>query len=233
MPVWNKDVKCKYMYISYVKVYLPIKRNGVFSGWSTALRITQLFPGNIISRGLIWCCLISLRIPITKIRPYYDCVIFIMGIPTPGKTVFKMRVHWSYCSLVLSQWNGMDLLNHSYTVEPPDNTVIITWFQLPSINDKELDKILFKQIGIYSNEFYSKWNLDHYCNFQCLTLNMQGPSYLGLTVPLSWLLMTWLLASPGHQQPWYWLPKLGSSLSSMRKVFNYLCHVNVEEWHKM
>ena len=35
------------------------------------------------------------------------------------------------------------------------------------------------------------------------TLNVRGPSYLGLTRSISWLLMPWLLASPGHQQPWY------------------------------
>ena len=33
-----------------------------------------------------------------------------------------------------------------------------------------------------------------------LTLNMRRPSYLGLTRSISWLLMAWLLASPGHQQ---------------------------------
>ena len=37
-----------------------------------------------------------------------------------------------------------------------------------------------------------------------LTLNVRGPSYLGLTRSISWLLMPWLLTSPGHQQPWYW-----------------------------
>ena len=36
-----------------------------------------------------------------------------------------------------------------------------------------------------------------------LTLNVRGPSYLGLTRSISWLLMPWLLTSPGHQQPWY------------------------------
>ena len=30
----------------------------------------------------------------------------------------------------------------------------------------------------------------------------QGPAYS--TLSISWLLMSWLLASPGHQQPWYW-----------------------------
>ena len=35
-----------------------------------------------------------------------------------------------------------------------------------------------------------------------LTLNVRRPSYLGLTRSISWLLMPWLLTSPGHQQPW-------------------------------
>ena len=42
--------------------------------------------------------------------------------------------------------------------------------------------------------------------------------------------MPWLLASPGQQHPWYWL---GMFFSYMGKDFNHLCHVNVEEWHKM
>ena len=44
---------------------------------------------------------------------------------------------------------------------------------------------------------------------KALTLNMLGPSYLGLTMSISWLLMPLLLTSPGHQQLWYWLCKLG------------------------
>ena len=66
-----------------------------------------------------------------------------------------------------------------------------------------------------------------------LTLNVRGPSYLGLTRSISWLLMPWLLTSPGHQQPWYWLCKIGRFLSYLRKDFNYLRHMNVEIWHKM
>ena len=66
-----------------------------------------------------------------------------------------------------------------------------------------------------------------------LTLNVRGRSYLGLTRSISWLLMHWLLTSPGHQQPRYWLYRLCRSLSYLRKDFKYLCHINVEEWHKM
>ena len=63
-----------------------------------------------------------------------------------------------------------------------------------------------------------------------LTLNVRGPNYLGLTRSISWLLMPWLLTSPGHQQPWYWLYRICRFLSYLRKNFKYLCHINVEEW---
>ena len=65
------------------------------------------------------------------------------------------------------------------------------------------------------------------------TLNVREPSLLGSTRSISWLLMSRHLASPGHQQLWYWLCRIGKSLSYLRKDFNYLCHINVEEWHKM
>ena len=45
-----------------------------------------------------------------------------------------------------------------------------------------------------------------------LSLNVWAPSYLGLTRSISWLLMPWLLASPGHQRPWYRLFKIGPCL---------------------
>ena len=46
-----------------------------------------------------------------------------------------------------------------------------------------------------------------------LTLNVRGPSHFGLTRSISWLLMPWLLTSPGHQQPWYWLFQICRSWS--------------------
>ena len=56
--------------------------------------------------------------------------------------------------------------------------------------------------------------------------------YFGSTRSITWLLMPWLLTSPGHQQPWYWLCKMGRSFSSKRKNFNYLLHLIVEKWSK-
>ena len=44
--------------------------------------------------------------------------------------------------------------------------------------------------------------------------------------------MPWLLASPGHQQPWYWLCRIDRSLSYSRRNVNYLCLLSVEEWKK-
>ena len=39
--------------------------------------------------------------------------------------------------------------------------------------------------------------------------------------------------APGHQQPWYWLCRIGRSLSYSGRNFNYRCLISVKEWHKM
>ena len=50
------------------------------------------------------------------------------------------------------------------------------------------------------------------------------PNYSGSSWLISWLLMSWFLASPGYQCPWYWLCRIGKFLSYKRKDFNYqLC----------
>ena len=72
-----------------------------------------------------------------------------------------------------------------------------------------------------------------YIIFQWFTLNVWGLSYLSLIRSISWLLMPWLLTWPGHQQPWYWLYRICRSFSYLRNDFEYLCQINVEEWHKM
>ena len=59
-----------------------------------------------------------------------------------------------------------------------------------------------KMIVIVHVVFYGYSNLSNCLStYVLLTLNVQGPSYLGLTRSIPWLLMPWLLASPGHQQP--------------------------------
>ena len=67
-----------------------------------------------------------------------------------------------------------------------------------------------------------------FCGYEYSTLNVRGPSYLSLTRSVSRLLMPWLLTSPGHQRPWYWLCRICRSWSYLRKDLKYLCHINVE-----
>ena len=52
--------------------------------------------------------------------------------------------------------------------------------------------------------------------------------YSERTRSIPWLLMPWLLASPGHQHPRYWLSRTNKSLSSMKKdfIFNQLPREN-------
>ena len=76
------------------------------------------------------------------------------------------------------------------------------------------------------------WRPWHSYDF-IITLNVWGPSFLSLTWSISWLLMPWLLSSPGHQQPWYWTCWIGWPFSYLKTDFNHLCYANVEEWHKM
>ena len=67
--------------------------------------------------------------------------------------------------------------------------------------------------------------------FPCvLTRWMLGPGYLARTRSIPCLLMSWLLASPGHQQTWHWLDWIHRSLSSMRKVVNDLHQHNLRYW---
>ena len=95
-------------------------------------------------------------------------------------------------------------------------------------NESRCYNVTLSLIG-WAHTQNDSWAL--YCQY--LILNVRGPSYLGLTKSISWLLMPWLLTSPAHQQPWYWLCRIGRFLSYLRKDFNYLCHINVEKWHKI
>ena len=94
----------------------------------------------------------------------------------------------------------------------------------------EIHTFSFKKMHLKMSS--GKWR--PFClGLNVLTLNMRGPSYLGLTRSISWLLMPWLLTSPGHQQPWYWLCKICKSWSYLRKdfkggLFDNMYHL----WHR-
>ena len=55
-----------------------------------------------------------------------------------------------------------------------------------------------------------------------LTLLMLKLEYFGQTRAKLWLLIPWFLASPEHQQPWYWLCRITRSVSSIRKNLNHM-----------
>ena len=57
--------------------------------------------------------------------------------------------------------------------------------------------------------------------------------YYEITSSTLWQLMPWSLASPGNQQPWYWICRINKCLSSTRTDFNYLCLQCVEKWQIM
>ena len=103
-----------------------------------------------------------------------------------------------------------------------------------SLRNGEILCFVKNSLRLHSLIMYDSDGLVLYCSISCaLTRNLRGPIYLGLIGSISWLLMPWLLTSPEHQQPWYWLCRIGRFLSYLRKDFNYLRHTNVEKWHKM
>ena len=113
------------------------------------------------------------------------------------------------------------------------NLLVQQWYFLIFYKDKE-------ELICQSNSISAGLGHRSGVNFEdCISnyifqgLNVLGLSHLGLTRSISWLLMPWLLSSPGHQQPWYWLCRIGRFLSYLRKDFNYLRRINVEKWHKM
>ena len=132
--------------------------------------------------------------------------------------------YWPFVRVI--QWSPVNSPHKGQWCAALMFSFIFAWINVPSV----LRGPQRTYHGLWVPDIHEKVN-----DFESLikTLNVRGPSCLGLTWSISWLLMTWLLASPGHQQPWYWLCRIGRSLSYLSKDFNYLCHANVEEWHKM
>ena len=75
-----------------------------------------------------------------------------------------------------------------------------------------------KKTGDWPDKIFQEMQLELWAKCGCSKLK---PEYSGQTGLIPWLLMPWLLASPGHQQPWCWLYKISGSLSYPRKDFNY------------
>ena len=117
---------------------------------------------------------------------------------------FSVKTHWSQL-MHICQWSGSSLdqimARHLFSdplvifcqMDPGEQTSEKIWIKR---NDFRTKKSNFKILS-------AKWQwfcLNHFVSgLNLLTFNVQGPSYLGLTRSISWLLMAWLLTSPGHQ----------------------------------
>ena len=110
------------------------------------------------------------------------------------------------------------------------STNIEAWAKWLTFCRQHFQMYVLQWKSFYLNSNYNKLYQKDQLTF---TLNVRGQSYLGLTGSISWLLMPWRRKEPGHQQPWHWLCRVGRSFSYLRKDFNNLCHINVEEWNKM
>ena len=66
--------------------------------------------------------------------------------------------------------------------------------------------------------------------YKRLTLLVLKPECYWTTRSIPWLLMPWLLASPGHQHPWHCWYRIKGSLCSTMKDFKHLCPLSDEEW---
>ena len=51
-----------------------------------------------------------------------------------------------------------------------------------------------------------------------------------ITRSIPWLLMPWLLASPGHKHTLYWICRIKGFLCSVRMTFKYQCHLRIEKY---
>ena len=145
-----------------------------------------------------------------------------MEIPVPGKVVFILKQEPFCCGYTDT------VLHFMGSVQECSDSIANALQLLQSCTESSTSSIFSQHTRYVHHIAHSQvWDTG-----RVLTLNVQGPSKLVLTRSISCLLMPWLLASPGHQQPWYWLCRIGRSLSYSRRNFNYLCLISVEEWQK-
>ena len=151
-----------------------------------------------------------------------------------GKLFHFTIMSYTFSRTRISKWN---VLHNNWSIM---SIWLVLWrHQAIAWNDDDLSLIGKEQTSmkfewkceIFSSDAFGRSSVRG--TLFCSALNVRGPSKLGLTRSISWLLMPWLLTSPGHQQPWYWLYRICRSLSYLKKNFKYLCHINVEKWHKM
>ena len=79
------------------------------------------------------------------------------------------------------------------------------WYHLEAFSIQDMTTSL-KHPGILKWCYKMKWQAENFKIY--LALLITKPKYSRLTASRPWLLLPWLLVSPGHQQPWYWLCRI-------------------------
>ena len=113
--------------------------------------------------------------------------------------MFPKKLKWNY--------------NKSFT------TSILSIFIQITLLHGNIKYVIFKYISVIDIfTIYCLFLITTYMGtlLSLVTSQLTPMSYLCLIRLISWLLMPWLLMSPGHQQPWYWLYSICRSLSYLR-----------------
>ena len=154
----------------------------------------------------------------------YQIILFGRGILAYiGVTIIVVLLSKHRCQLY-SYWHFWPIYASDFTKQHRCRSILVqvmaccrtAWSKLPELMSSYHQRCSVTFTRGKSHERCS-WISSMACFRRLhLILNVRGPSYLGLTSSISWLLMPWLLTSPGHQQPWYWLCSICMSWSYMR-----------------
>ena len=129
---------------------------------------------------------------------------------TAALNMFLLRKHPARCFLNINTHHAAVFLS----------LFAKCWFFDGEISSESITNclLIIQRLELPNDIFPSMWNhFEIITKSRLLTLNVRGPSSLGLTRSIPWLLMPWLLTSPGQQQPWYWLCRICRSWSYVRK----------------
>ena len=175
------------------------------------------------------CCEIDLKwVPQNPNWWLVDFAFGIGSVPSGNKSLPKAGCRsMSPYGISISQWGTILMVScqkgpthHAYT------------WQIGPFWQHTLD-IWFQTSQGFSNRQIPACECKHNCpfNFPPFVTNLTFLMLKRCCVKFQGNIMSAnAVASPGHQQTWYWWGRINRSLSSMRKDFNYLHRLIVEKW---
>ena len=145
-----------------------------------------------------------MAIPMLKIRRPTGRLIFNMGIPIPGKTVFLIETGPRF-RYILSYWN-IKFTCSLYNVIMNICIFLIKYAWILNLGQVRFPYRYIQSVNISRSETGI---------FRAI---------IGNTI--LWLLMSWLLVSPGIRQPYYWQRRVKKSLPPRRRI-STTCDISV------